>query len=99
MSKIKLISKENEEDAFVLNEHGKVVGEMLISIDGDEMTVTHTEVSPELEGKGYGQLLFDTMVEYARDNHLKVIPLCAFVNQQFKRHPDKYRDIWETNAA
>jgi predicted GNAT family acetyltransferase len=38
------------------------------------------------------------MAAYARGHHLKVIPLCPFVNAQFKRHPEEYADIWEKRA-
>jgi predicted GNAT family acetyltransferase len=34
------------------------------------------------------------MVEHARKNKLKVIPLCTYVHVQFKRHPDEYADVW-----
>lgn len=34
------------------------------------------------------------MVEHARTNHLKVIPLCPYVHAQFKRHPEEYADVW-----
>jgi uncharacterized protein len=34
------------------------------------------------------------MVDYAREHKLKVIPLCPYVNAQFRRHPDQYQDVW-----
>jgi hypothetical protein len=34
------------------------------------------------------------MVDYARKNKLKVIPLCPYVHAQFKRHPKEYADVW-----
>jgi predicted GNAT family acetyltransferase len=34
------------------------------------------------------------MVDYARKNSLKVIPLCPYVLLQFQRRPDDYKDIW-----
>jgi predicted GNAT family acetyltransferase len=80
--------------AFFVDEDGKRVAEMVISVSGNNLTVYHTEVSESLKGKGVSTLLLETMVKYVRDNNLKVIPLCPYVNVQFKRHPDKYDDIW-----
>jgi predicted GNAT family acetyltransferase len=40
------------------------------------------------------QQLLNHMVEYAREHKLKVIPLCPYVLAQFKRHPEKYVDLW-----
>ncbi|HEU4902844.1 MAG TPA: N-acetyltransferase [Flavisolibacter sp.] len=40
-----------------------------------------------------------TMVDYARKNGLKVIPLCPYVHAQFKRHPADYADVWKPDNA
>ena len=80
--------------AFFIEEDGKRVAEMIISISGSNLTVYHTEVSETLKGKGVSTQLLETMVKYVRDNNLKVIPLCPYVNVQFRRHRDMYDDIW-----
>ena len=71
------------------------LGEMAISINGHSLTVYHTEVSPAAEGKGLGKRLLEAMVTYAREHQMKVVPLCPFVHAQFKRNPDKYKDLWQ----
>ena len=80
--------------AFFVEENGKRVAEMVISISGSNLTVFHTQVSESPKGKGVSTQLLDTMEKYVRDNKLKVIPLCPYVNVQFRRHHDKYDDIW-----
>ena len=67
---------------------------MAISISGSNLTVYHTEVSDKLKGQGVAGQLLSTMVNYARENKLKVIPLCPYVSAQFKRHPEQYQDVW-----
>jgi uncharacterized protein len=39
--------------------------------------------------------LLSAMVDYARKNQLKVLPLCPYVLAQFKRHREEYADVWE----
>jgi predicted GNAT family acetyltransferase len=85
---------DNGKGAFFIEDDGKRLAEMVVSISGSNLTVYHTEVSESLKGKGVSTQLLETMVKYVRDNNLKVIPLCPYVNVQFKRHPDKYDDIW-----
>ncbi len=75
-------------------EDGEQVGEMVIRINGNNLTVYHTEVAPKAEGKGYAKKLLQAMVDHARTHHLKVIPLCPYVHAQFKRHPEEYADVW-----
>ena len=80
--------------AFEIKKDGEVMAEMAFGIQGQNLTVYHTEVSGDLKGKGIASKLLDTMVSYARKNSLKVIPLCPYVLAQFKRRPDEYADIW-----
>jgi predicted GNAT family acetyltransferase len=80
--------------AFNLYENGVKQGEMVIRVKDDRLTVYHTEVFPGNEGKGFAKQLLADMVAYAREHHLKVVPLCAFVHARFKRHPDQYADVW-----
>ena len=80
---------------FYLEEDGKKLGEMVIHVGSDHLTVYHTEVAAEAEGKGFAKQLLDAMVAYAREHGLKVIPLCAYVHAQFQRHPDLYADLWK----
>jgi uncharacterized protein len=94
MSEIELKLDSNGKGAFVIGEGNDRVAEMAIGISGGNMTVFHTEVSDKLKGQGVAAKLLSTMVQYARDNNLKVIALCPYVSAQFKRHPEQYQDIW-----
>ena len=95
MPSISLDLNEKNHGAFILLEDSKKMGEMVVSIKDKALTVYHTEVAPEAEGKGFAKLLLAEMVKHAREQQLKVIPLCEFVFAQFKRHPDEYADIWQ----
>jgi predicted GNAT family acetyltransferase len=72
----------------------KKAGKMDISVIGKKLTVYHTEVNPEYEGKGFAKILLERLVSYARENDLKSLPLCPYVHAQFKRHPEEYNDVW-----
>lgn len=97
MNNIKLKLDETNKGAFVIDENGERLAEMVLGINKDNLIVYHTEVSEKLKGQGIGMKLLDHMVTYARENKLKVVALCPFVNAQFKRHPDKYADVWNKN--
>lgn len=72
----------------------KKAGKMDISIIGNKLTVYHTEVDDEYAGNGFAKLLLNELVTYARENDLKIVPLCPYVYAQFKRSPEQYDDIW-----
>ena len=94
MNEITFKIDEKGQGGFYIMEGEELIAEMAIGISDNNLTVYHTEVSPKLEGKGIAKKLLNTMVEYARKNKFKVIPLCQFVHAQFKRHPEAYADLW-----
>jgi predicted GNAT family acetyltransferase len=94
MEEVKLHLNEKNHGGFYITDGVEQLGEMVLSISGSNLTVYHTEVSPKAEGKGYAKKMLNAMVDYARKNKLKVIPLCPYVHAQFKRHPEEYADVW-----
>lgn len=53
---------------------------------------THTEVPKALEGQGVGAQLAQTGLDYARQHHLRVMPLCPFIAAYMEDHPE-YQDL------
>ena len=96
MEDVKLKLSNHGKGAFVIEQDGEQVAEMEIAVRDGNLTVFHTEVAEKLKGQGVASKLLTTMVAYARQKKLKVIPLCPYVLAQFKRHPDQYADIWNT---
>jgi predicted GNAT family acetyltransferase len=85
--------------SFFIMDGSEKLGDMLVAIANRSLTVYHTEVAPEAEGKGLAKKLLDAMVAYAREQQLTVIPLCPYVHIQFKRHPELYGDVWKPNES
>ena len=52
-----------------------------------KITLLHTEVPPELEGKGAATAIIEKTLEYIEKNHFRLIPLCPLVIAYIKRHP------------
>lgn len=61
-------------------------------LHGDTIHFVHTEVPNESEGRGVGGQLAKAGLEFARENKLKVAPLCSFIAVYIKRHPE-YVDL------
>ena len=97
MNEVKLNLNEKGHGAFYIMDGEEQLAEMVVAISHRNLTVYHTEVVPKAEGKGLAKTLLQTMVDYARKNELKVIPLCPYVHAQFKRHPQEYADLWSEN--
>ena len=84
---------EGHNGAFYMEDAGKEIGLMHYQMQGeDKMIIDHTEVKPEYEGKGLGGELIKAGVEYARQHHIKILPLCPFAKKVFNITPD-YADV------
>ncbi|HTN09080.1 GNAT family N-acetyltransferase [Agriterribacter sp.] len=94
MNDVKLKLDEKGHGHFYISDGEEQVAEMVVSVAHGMLTVYHTEVLPKGEGKGLAKQLLAAMVDHARKNQLKVIPLCPYVHAQFKRHHDEYADVW-----
>jgi len=95
MSEVKFDLNNGKRGSFYIEENNQKAGEMVVGISESALTVYHTEVIPEMEGKGLAKQMLDEMVDYARKYNLQVVPLCEYVHVQFKRHADEYKDIWK----
>jgi len=52
------------------------------------LRLIHTEVPVALRGKGIGSRLVAGVIKFAKQNGLKVVPLCPFVIEFLKGHPE-----------
>jgi uncharacterized protein len=59
------------------------------------ITFIHTEVPPELGGKGVGSRLIKGALDQVRADGLKVIAECEFVKGYIEKHPE-YADLLKT---
>ncbi|MEO6549131.1 MAG: GNAT family N-acetyltransferase [Ferruginibacter sp.] len=98
MQEVSIEINEKGPGALYIMDGNEKLGEMTVTKNEKQLTINHTEVFAT-EGKGLGKLLLNEMVGYAREHHLKVVPLCTFVHEQFKRHPKLYTDVWQGDKA
>ena len=58
----------------------------------DILIVEHTEIDEELKGQNIGYQLANAVIDYARTHHLKIIPMCPFMNAVISKKPE-FRDV------
>ena len=72
-----------------------LVSEVAYRSFDDTITFLHTEVPESLEGRGIAKALAKAALDHARDNNLKVVPLCPYIAAYIKRHPE-YQPLVKT---
>lgn len=49
------------------------------------IVATHTEVDPDYRGQGLAGIVFDRLIELAREKDMKINPFCSYISEQLKR--------------
>jgi predicted GNAT family acetyltransferase len=73
---------------FEFEEEGRIAYLEFETDDRGWLTLLHTEVPPELRGRGIAGTLVRTAFEYARDNRLRVDVICPLAADYLRRHPE-----------
>ncbi len=56
--------------------------------DGNTIAMTHVGVPVELRNRGIAARLTQAALDYAEKNSLRVIPMCPYVADYLRKHPD-----------
>ncbi|WJP97484.1 GNAT family N-acetyltransferase [Macrococcus bovicus] len=54
------------------------IAEITFYTQDDAIVINHTFVDPSLRGQGIARQLLDRVIDYARENNLKIVPLCSY---------------------
>lgn len=67
---------------WVIYEDENEAGEMTFTWAGEsKFIIDHTGVNENYNGKGYGKQLVMEAIDFARQNNLKIIPLCPYAKK------------------
>ena len=88
------VSNNPAQQRYELEVDGHIAATYYKTADG-VITFVHTEVPPELGGKGIGSRLIKGALEQVRSDGLKVIAECPFVNAYIEKHSE-YSDLQKT---
>ena len=77
---------------------GRVAGFITYETADRLVTLTHTEVPSEFEGRGVGSALVRASLDEIRASGREVVPVCPFVRSWIDRNPE-YADLVHQGSA
>jgi hypothetical protein len=92
MIEIKQI-KEVTKGRFAAMDDGKEAGAIFYTSAGElKLILDHTEVDDDYRGQSIGKKILMYIVEFARENNIKIIPLCPYAKSVFDK-TESIRDV------
>ena len=85
-------SETGSRGVFFLERDGRRVGELTYTRSAGTALVDHTYVDPPLRGGSIAPSLVEAAVRWARQENVKIMPLCSYVRSVFARKPE-YADV------
>jgi len=82
------VTRESGDDAseFVLNVDGERLGSLdFARPEAGVLRIDYVEVAPELRGSGLGRRLVEAAVEWAREENMKIVPICGYARAVITR--------------
>ena len=82
-----------ERSRFELVAGDRVIGFTEYDLAGERIWLNHTEIDPDVEGRGYGSRLAAGVLAAARERGLGVVVRCPFISAYVRRHKADYPEI------
>lgn len=83
----------NKGQFYIEDNAGRAIASLVYTYKSkDVIVIEHTEVDPSLKGQGIGSELVESSVDFARNEQLKILPLCEYADSVFKKNK-AYSDV------
>jgi predicted GNAT family acetyltransferase len=87
---------EEEKRIVIQDQNNNEIGEITFIRSGrDKIIISHTGVEESHRGQGLAEQLVAKLVEKAKDENIKIIPLCPFAKIEFERKPEYWEVLFE----
>lgn len=84
--------KKGTKSFYVGDSEENPLAEMGFVLSGEKIIIDHTHITEELNGQGIGKLLLKELVDWARKENKKIIPLCSYAKSQMEKNKE-YHDM------
>ncbi|MEM3365097.1 MAG: GNAT family N-acetyltransferase [Candidatus Methanomethyliaceae archaeon] len=80
------------EDKKIAIDLGESEAFLKFHVSKGKMYIDSTFTPEEHRGKGLGRKMMEAAIKYAKENKLKIVPVCPFSVDFFKKYPE-YKEL------
>ncbi len=84
--------KQGEKGFYIGDEDAPLADIKISRKENLAIVIEHTRVSETLKGQGIGGRLVEAVVELAKKEGLKILPLCSYARAYLQKKPE-YKDL------
>jgi len=92
------VTDNSDRARYEISLDGKLAGFVTYRLDGETITLVHTEIDDAFEGHGLGHKLAEGALDDIRARGLHLVPKCPFI-AKFVREHDEYGDLVADTAS
>lgn len=82
-------TESGKEGRFTLYENEEPAGFIKYEWNSNgNLNATGTFLDEKYRGQHLGENLFEQLINFARQNDVKIFPICPFVVKEFEKHPE-----------
>ena len=81
-----------KDNFYLNNDNNEIIAQIIFDEDDNTITINKTLVDESMTGQGIAGKLVDRVVEKAREEKKKIIPICKFAKARLEGD-EKYSDV------
>lgn len=90
------IRKKENDHRFVLYDGEKEIGYLSYDVeDNGDWIAEHTVVDEAYGGRGLARKLVEALIDEAKQQEIRVRPVCSYVKKVFSADPERVKTIWK----
>jgi hypothetical protein len=77
-----------KENALIIKLDSKASASLVFHVEGKRFYIDSTYTPEAYRGRGIGGQLMQAAMDYAKSRDLKIVPVCSFSVEYFKKHTE-----------
>lgn len=70
---------------YIGEDENEPMAQVKYRIDGENLYIDHVYVMSQLRGQGIAADLVESVIEFSKENELKIIPICSYAKSYISR--------------